>query len=118
MPGRISISFSPHQARGGAPFTLPTSGVPRNRAAVVVALWGRSGKEEIMYLSRHRTDAGARWALDGRYLPSEFALDRLLELPVPDDRDFLENLSLGEAAGEPLLPPVEPAQEVDRKSVV
>ena len=65
-----------------------------------------------MYLSRHRTDEGARWALDGRYLPSEFALDRLLELPVPDARVFLENLSLGEAAEEPLLPPVEPAQEV------
>jgi 2-dehydro-3-deoxy-D-arabinonate dehydratase len=65
-----------------------------------------------MYLSRHRTDAGARWALDGRYLPLEFALDRLLELPAADVRDSLEDLSLGEAAEDPLLPPVEPTQEV------
>ena len=65
-----------------------------------------------MYLSRHRADGGARWALDGRYLPPEFALERLLGLPAADVRGFLEGLSPGEAAGDPLLPPVEPAQEV------
>jgi len=65
-----------------------------------------------MYLSRHRTDGGARWALDGRYLPSEFVLDRLLELPAADVRNFLEGLPPGEAAEDPLLPPVEPEQEV------
>jgi 2-dehydro-3-deoxy-D-arabinonate dehydratase len=65
-----------------------------------------------MYLSRHRTDAGARWALDGRYLPSEFALDRLLGLPAAEVRASLEGSSLGETAEDPLLPPVEPAQEV------
>jgi 2-dehydro-3-deoxy-D-arabinonate dehydratase len=65
-----------------------------------------------MYLSRHRTDGGARWALDGRYLPPEFALDRLLELPAADVGDFLRSLSVDEAAGDSLLPPVEPAQEV------
>jgi 2-dehydro-3-deoxy-D-arabinonate dehydratase len=65
-----------------------------------------------MYLSRHRTDGGARWALDGQYLPSEFTLDRLLELPAADVRDFLEGLSLGEAAEDPLRAPVEPAHEV------
>jgi 2-dehydro-3-deoxy-D-arabinonate dehydratase len=65
-----------------------------------------------MYLSRHRVDGGARWALDGRYLPPEFALERLLELPAADVRDFLESLSSDEAAEDPLLPPVELAQEV------
>jgi 2-dehydro-3-deoxy-D-arabinonate dehydratase len=65
-----------------------------------------------MYLSRHRAERGARWALDGRYLPSEFALERLLELPAAEVRAFLESLSLDEAAEDPLLPPVEPAQEV------
>jgi len=65
-----------------------------------------------MYLSRHRADGGARWALDGRYLPSEFALERLLGLPAADVRSFLEGLSRGEAVGDPLLSPVEPAQEV------
>ena len=65
-----------------------------------------------MYLSRHRTDGGARWALDGQYLPSEFTLDLLLGLPAADVRDFLEGLSLGEAAEAPLRAPVEPAHEV------
>jgi 2-dehydro-3-deoxy-D-arabinonate dehydratase len=65
-----------------------------------------------MYLSRHRVDEGARWALDGRYLPSEFALDGLLKLPAADVRDSLEGLSVGEVAEVPLLPPVEPAHEV------
>ena len=64
-----------------------------------------------MYLSRHRADGGARWALDGRYLPPEFTLERLLELPAADVRDSLEGLSVeGEAEG-PLLAPVEPAQD-------
>ena len=65
-----------------------------------------------MYLSRHRVDGGARWALDGRYLPPEFTLESLLELPAAGVRDSLEGLSVeGEAEG-PLLAPVEPAQEV------
>jgi len=66
-----------------------------------------------MYLSRHRTDRGARWALDGRYLPSGFTLDRLLELPAAEVRDSLEGLAVeGAATTDPLLPPVEPAHEV------
>ena len=65
-----------------------------------------------MYLSRHLTTGGARWALDGRYLPAAFALDLLLELPARDVPPFLESLPRGEAAGDQLLPPVEPAQEV------
>jgi 2-dehydro-3-deoxy-D-arabinonate dehydratase len=65
-----------------------------------------------MYLSRHRTDGGARWARDGRYLPSEFALDQSLASPAADVRDSLEGLSVGETAEHPLLPPVEPTHEV------
>jgi 2-dehydro-3-deoxy-D-arabinonate dehydratase len=67
-----------------------------------------------MYLSRHAAAGarGARWALDGRYLPTAFELDLLLELPVADVAGFLEALPLGDAATDPLLPPVEPAQEV------
>lgn len=67
-----------------------------------------------MYLSRHAATGtrGARWALDGRYLPAAFGLGLLLELPVEDVPGFLESLPLGEAAEDPLLPPVEPAQEV------
>ncbi len=65
-----------------------------------------------MYLSRHRVDGGIRWALNGRYLPPEFTLDRLLELPAGDVRGFLEDLSVEGAAEDPLLAPVEPGQEV------
>jgi 2-dehydro-3-deoxy-D-arabinonate dehydratase len=65
-----------------------------------------------MYLSRHLTPGGARWALDGRYLPAAFTLDLLLQSPVEDVPGFLEGLSRGEAAEDHLLPPVEPAQEV------
>jgi 2-dehydro-3-deoxy-D-arabinonate dehydratase len=65
-----------------------------------------------MYLSRHLTPDGARWALDGRYLPAAFALDLLLELPAGDVPRFLEGVPRGASAEDPLLPPVEPAQEV------
>ncbi|MDQ3863083.1 MAG: fumarylacetoacetate hydrolase family protein [Actinomycetota bacterium] len=65
-----------------------------------------------MYLSRHRAATGARWALDGRYLPQEFTLDRLLEVPAADARSFLEAQPLQEEAEDPTLPPIEPAHEV------
>ncbi len=65
-----------------------------------------------MYLSRHRAAAGPRWALDGRYLPEGFTLDRILEIPASDVRRALEDLSPAEAAEDPLLAPVEPAHEV------
>jgi 2-dehydro-3-deoxy-D-arabinonate dehydratase len=65
-----------------------------------------------MYLSRHRANGGARWALDGRYLPPEFVLGRLLELPAADVGDSLRSLPLDGSAEDPLLAPVEPGQEV------
>ena len=65
-----------------------------------------------MYLSRHRAASGPRWALDGRYLPADFALDQLLEEPASDVAGTLEGLDAGGAAEDPLLPPVEPHQEV------
>ncbi|MDP9437663.1 MAG: fumarylacetoacetate hydrolase family protein [Actinomycetota bacterium] len=65
-----------------------------------------------MYLSRHRTDDGPRWALDGRYLPADFALTRLSEVPASEVGGLLEGLAGGDAARDPLLPPVEPDQEV------
>ena len=55
--------------------------------------------------------AGPRWALDGRYLPRDFTLERLLEKPAAGRPGFLEDLS-EEPAEDPLLPPVEPAHEV------
>lgn len=65
-----------------------------------------------MYLSRHLTDRGPRWALDGRYLPAALTLDLPLELPAAEVEVLLEALPRGAAAEDPLLPPVEPAQEV------
>ena len=57
-----------------------------------------------MYLSRHLTSGGPRWALDGRYLPPAFTLDLLLQSPAEDVASLLEGLPRGEVADEPLLP--------------
>jgi 2-dehydro-3-deoxy-D-arabinonate dehydratase len=65
-----------------------------------------------MYLSRHRAATGPRWALDRRYLPQVFALDRLLEVPAADVRSFLEEQPLQEDTEDTLLPPVEPTHEI------
>ena len=65
-----------------------------------------------MYLSRHRTAGGPRWALDGCHLPEDFTLVRLLEGPASEARATLEGLATGGAARDSLLPPVEPYQEV------
>ena len=65
-----------------------------------------------MYLTRHRTERGPRWALDGRYLPKGVTLGLLLELPRTDLRGVLDALPKGDEADAPLLAPVEPTQEV------
>ena len=65
-----------------------------------------------MHLTRHRTGSGARWALDGRYLPESMTLALLLELPQADLRGVLQALPTGDEAQGPLLAPVEPTQEV------
>src|SRR5215204_1634319 len=65
-----------------------------------------------MYLSHHQTATGARWALDGRYLPQDFTLEHLLEMPGADVRNTLEDLGSEGPAGDRLRPPIEPAHEV------
>jgi 2-dehydro-3-deoxy-D-arabinonate dehydratase len=66
-----------------------------------------------MYLSRHETAAGARWALDGGFLPPSFTLDLLLQVPKAAIAGVLGALPKGQpAAGSKLLAPVEPTQEV------
>lgn len=64
------------------------------------------------YLTRHATAHGARWALNGRYLPTAFSLALLLDLPKGAVDDFLAALPAGDAASDALLPPVEHGQEV------
>jgi 2-dehydro-3-deoxy-D-arabinonate dehydratase len=65
-----------------------------------------------VYLSRHETADGPRWALDGFLLPIRFDLSLLLELPASRIEGFLRALPASVAAGGRLLPPVERAQEV------
>ena len=65
-----------------------------------------------MYLSRHRAATGPRWALDGRYLPQGFTLERLLAVEATEVRGFIEGYSLEGEAEDPLLPPVEPGHEI------
>jgi 2-dehydro-3-deoxy-D-arabinonate dehydratase len=66
-----------------------------------------------MYLTRHETAGGARWALDGGFLAPSFTLDLVLQLPKAALGGFLRALPKGEpVAGSRLLAPVEPTQEV------
>ena len=65
-----------------------------------------------MHLSRHQTIRGPRWSLDKRYLPQDFTLEWLLEVPATDVRGLLERQALGEAADDVLLPPIEPEHEI------
>lgn len=65
-----------------------------------------------MYLTRHKTESGSRWAVDGRFLPARLELGALLTLPRAALVALLGSLPAGEAAtGDPVTP-VEPAQEV------
>jgi 2-dehydro-3-deoxy-D-arabinonate dehydratase len=65
-----------------------------------------------MYLSRHQTAEGPRWALDGHYLPQDFTLERLLEVHATGVRRFIERQARRDEAGDPSLPPVEPGHEI------
>jgi 2-dehydro-3-deoxy-D-arabinonate dehydratase len=65
-----------------------------------------------MYLTRHQTSEGPRWALDDRFLPRDFQLALLLQLPRAALADFLRAIPRDEQAAGKLLAPVEPAQEV------
>jgi 2-dehydro-3-deoxy-D-arabinonate dehydratase len=60
-------------------------------------LW-RKEDPTNMYLSRHGTAEGPRWALDGRYLPGDFTLAGLLEGPAARTRAALEDLATGDPA--------------------
>lgn len=64
------------------------------------------------YLTRHATAHGARWALNGHYLPEAFSLGLLLDLPKSKLMAFLDALPTSDAASAPLLSPVEHGQEV------
>jgi 2-dehydro-3-deoxy-D-arabinonate dehydratase len=65
-----------------------------------------------MYLTRHQTERGPRWAVDTRFLPEAFDLRLLLSLHVDSVREFLNSSVSNEKAGGALLPPLEALHEV------
>jgi 2-dehydro-3-deoxy-D-arabinonate dehydratase len=65
-----------------------------------------------MYLTRHHTFDGPRWALDNQFLPRQFSLGLLLELPQSALNSFLEAALTQEPAVGSLLAPVDNDQEV------
>lgn len=65
-----------------------------------------------MFLTRYLTEAGPRWALDGKYLPLSFNLGLLLEIPAKHINDVLQNLVSEQKAAGSLLSPIEPGMEI------
>ncbi len=65
-----------------------------------------------MYLTRHDTPAGPRWACDGSLLPNELDLSALLALPRTEMLARLTSQPKGAPAAGSLLAPIDPAQEV------
>jgi 2-dehydro-3-deoxy-D-arabinonate dehydratase len=65
-----------------------------------------------MYLTRHQTFQGARWARDGYFLPFSLSLSLLLELRRAALLDVLRALPQDEPAKGDLLPPLDPLHEV------
>jgi 2-dehydro-3-deoxy-D-arabinonate dehydratase len=65
-----------------------------------------------MLLTKHPTKDGARWALDGHFLPPSLNLSTLLELPRETMLQLLTNLSQGETAAGEAEAPIDPHQEV------
>jgi 2-dehydro-3-deoxy-D-arabinonate dehydratase len=65
-----------------------------------------------MYLTRHQTPAGPRWAVDGTFLPEAYTMALLLELPKDAMSAVLDQVVTEEPAVGDLLPPVDPGHEV------
>ena len=65
-----------------------------------------------MLLTRHLTKEGARWALDGSFLPPSLTLSALLEMPREVMFELLRNVSGGKAASGEEAAPIDPGHEV------
>jgi 2-dehydro-3-deoxy-D-arabinonate dehydratase len=65
-----------------------------------------------MELTRHATPRGPRWARDGLFLRESFRLGLLLELSRDFIWPFMDSVATTEQAVGPLLPPIDPEQEV------
>jgi 2-dehydro-3-deoxy-D-arabinonate dehydratase len=65
-----------------------------------------------MYLTRHHTQSGPRWALDNQLLPPAFTLDLVLQVPAGAIAGVLAAIPRSETAPAALLPPLESGHEV------
>lgn len=65
-----------------------------------------------MQLTRYQTNTGARWAVDGFFLPPSFTLSTLLELRRDAMMRLLATLPRDESANSALLAPIDAMQEV------
>jgi 2-dehydro-3-deoxy-D-arabinonate dehydratase len=65
-----------------------------------------------MLLTKHAATAEARWAIDGNFLPADFTLSTLLQLPVEAMLKLLSNPGQSEAAVGAAVAPIDPYQEV------
>ncbi len=65
-----------------------------------------------MFLTKHKTKQGPRWALDGKLLPEQFNLGLLLAQNVSAQTSVLQESVTHEPADGPLLAPIDPTQEV------
>ena len=65
-----------------------------------------------MYLTRHDTPTGPRWACDGSFLPNELDLSALLALPRAEMLARLAAQPQDAPAEGALLAPIDAAQEV------
>ncbi len=65
-----------------------------------------------MYLTRHLSPDGPRWALDDALLPPAFTLGLLLQVSRTGIASFLDTLPRTGAASGPLLPPLDADHEV------
>ena len=65
-----------------------------------------------MLLTKHKTQNGTAWAIDGYFLPPSFTLGTLLELSRHVMFDVLKKLSGGDPAQGEEVAPIDPHQEV------
>ena len=65
-----------------------------------------------MYLTKHLTSDGPRWAVDGHFLSFELTLSDILEKPASELQDFLSAHRKEEKANGSLTAPIEFNQEV------
>jgi len=65
-----------------------------------------------MDLTQYLTDSGPRWAVDGRFLPADFTLSALLQLPSSKQAKLLQESATSDSASGKILAPIDAVQEV------